>query len=245
MLYASINSVYTLVKAVANVNQRGFISPSNINAFSAQAQLEVFHETLHEYKMAMADRQRYLSSYKSAYNSIQSIEDDLKPLLRVSVTLSSILSSNEFATPNDFAYFLSLTARDVEASIVSPESISFSRRSFLSLPSEFNPTAYFTVDKVVVYPESIISNVKLSYYKTPKGVDVSTGLASESMPTYGYNVINGSEIYNPSSSIDFELPKHLENKIASKILSYVGISLSMNDIVQFAELQQQKETANG
>jgi hypothetical protein len=244
MLYASINAVYTLVKDVANVNQRGFISPSNLNAFAAQAQIDVFHSILHEYKLAISDRQRYLTNYKGAYNSIQSIEDDLRPLLRVEESLSYV-SGSSFSLPSAYAYILGLSYLGTEVTVVRPENIQFSRNSYLSAPTTRNPTAYFTRTTAVLSPSSITSGVKIAYYKMPQGTTPSTGEPTTLSPSFGYNEINGAAVYNPSTSVNFELPKQLENKLATRILSYAGISLRESEVAQFAEMQQQKEIANG
>ena len=244
MLYASINAVYTLVKDVANVNQRGFISPANLNAFAAQAQIDVFHAILHEYKLAISDRQRYLSNYKGAYNSIQSIEDDLRPLLRVEESLAYI-SGNSFYLPSAYAYILGLSYYGIEVTVVRPENIQFSRNSYLSAPSIKNPTAHFTSTMAILSPATITNGVKMSYYKMPQGTEPSTGTPTTQSPSFGYNEINGAAIYNPTTSVNFELPKQLENRLATKILSYAGISLRESEVAQFAEMQQQKEIANG
>jgi len=48
----NINSVYQKVLALANKEQRGYITPQEFNLFADKAQLEIFENYFHGVKMA-------------------------------------------------------------------------------------------------------------------------------------------------------------------------------------------------
>ena len=47
----NINSVYQKVLALANKEQRGYITPQEFNLFADKAQLEIFENYFHQIKM--------------------------------------------------------------------------------------------------------------------------------------------------------------------------------------------------
>ena len=243
MQLASINNVYTIVKNAANANQRGFVTPSQINAFALSVQQEVFQDIVGDYTLATANMQRYITQKQGEFNSIGELEDFLRPLMRFDEILT--YASGKFTTPSTYAHYSAITYKNIDVTIISPSEFSFARNSFLAPPSDDMPIGVFESNGVTILPSTINADVKMSYYKFPQGSNPTTGASVTSNPTWGYNTIGDSVLYNPATSINFELPKILESRLASRILSYVGINLRETELVQFAEVQQKKENLNG
>lgn len=240
MQYASVNSVYNIVKDAANANQRGFVTPSQFNTFCIPTQQQVFQDILSEYRIAMANIQRYLAMPKHLYNSLEAIQDDLLPLLRYDESLT--FSSNRFLLPDDYAYYIMFTYNDIEIEVVRPESMPYVSNSFLAPPSIVEPIGVLDRTNIKVLPSTINSGVRLTYYKVPKGVNAVSKEPSTSTPNWGYNAVGASVIYNPSKSVDFELPKQLEYRLASVILSYVGVNMRDSDLIGFGVQKNSEET---
>ena len=114
--------------------------------------------------------------------------------------ISKLLSSN-LTAPNT----------SYPAYVVGPEPIS----------SPVGPTANF----LQVYPQSITSDVLLTYVRYPK------------TPAWTYNTIgaDGDPVFNPSSASyqDFELPLSDAIDITIKICEYAGISIREQAVVNF------------
>jgi len=237
MAYASVNSVYEIVKRVANKDNRGFIRPADFNAYARQAQLDVFHEILGEYKFAQASRKRFLSFRDGNYNSIENIKDDLRPLVVYGKTLKFSFSNSAFVIPDDYAYYITLEFDGSGVEVIAPEDIRSYVNSFDGAPTESTAVASFVNTGIVVFPDTIDYDVKLTYYKNPQG-STTSGAASVLAPSWAYNTINGQPVYNSASTINFELPKHLESRLATRILSYVGIELREPELFQASEKQE-------
>lgn len=243
MAYASINSIYEAVKRIANKDNRGFIRPTDFNIYARQAQLEVFHEILSEYKLAQVSRKRFLSYRDGNYNSIENIKDDLSTLVVFEKQLPYNVIKETFSLPDDYAYYIAMEYEGAPVEIVAPEDVKTYVGSFDGAPTEDMPIATMTREGVKLYPDTIDYNVKLTFYKIPQGSD-SNGNASTQMPTWAYQTVSSQPLYNPSASINFELPKQLEGRLIGRILSYVGIELREPELYQYAENEgmQQKQS---
>lgn len=239
MKSASVNLVYSLVKDIANANNRGYGSPSQFNQFAINAQQQVFQELLASYEDQLVRRKRGASHSKGAYNSIEQIQDMLRPLLRYDVALS-LISGSSFSFPSDYAYHLSSQANGITAPPKAPEKANAGINSFLAAPKAEAPICVLQSDRVTFYPTSI-TDATMTYYKYPQGTNATTGAASTSNPTWAYNTVNSVAIYNAVNSIDFELPKSLEYRLADKILMMLGINMRDEEVVGYAQFQEQME----
>lgn len=242
MILASVNSVYSLVKDIANANQRGFITPSQFNEFAINAQQQVFQEILSSYDAELIKRKRGVSHSKGAFNSLEQIQDMLRPLLKYNVSLMNV-SANVFSLPSDYSYHISTQVEGVTASVTPPEKANVSINSFLAAPKITSPICVLQGSQVTLYPATIDSgdDVTMTYYKYPQGSVPATGLASTSNPSWSFTTVSNVAIYNPTNSIDFELPKALEYRLAEKILIMSGINMRDTEMVGYAQFQEQIE----
>lgn len=246
MQAASVNIVYTLVKDVCSAHNRGMFSPSEFNSYAHQAQLEVFSEILGQYDVELRKRQRNISNSGGAFDSTENIQDLLRPLLRYNVALTG--SGNTMNLPSDYAYVIpsGIQVGGVTAAIVSPDRASYAINSFLAPPSESSPICVIKGSEVVFYPATLTSgdDLSISYYKYPQGTSPITGAASTSNPTWAYNTVSNVAIYNATTSVNFELPKVLEHRLAMKILMYVGVEIREPEITQFVMAKEAKEQSD-
>ena len=219
-------------------DERGFGSPSDLNYFFQQAEQEEFQSILMEYSIIRNKQQRYNTFRKRNYNSLQSIQDDLAPLFIPRGNLTSSTANNIFDKPNDYAYYIDIEYNGINLPIVDVSKRGFYNNAFDAAPNLANPIAIFGDTTIEVLPSAITSDVKLSYYKVPQGVSASTGQRVSSQPTWAYNVVSGNSIYNASNSVDFELPKHLEYRLAARVLNMMGIEIRDVDLYQMAKAEE-------
>lgn len=69
-----------------------------------------------------------------------------------------------------------------------------------------------------------------------------TYLRMPATPVYGYIADNNTDtdVYNEATSTHFEYPEDCFNDIVRLCLSYIGMNLRANDIIQYAEMQKAK-----
>lgn len=246
---ASINQVYNTVKRIANKEQRGFIKPTEFNTFAPLAQREVFEELMSVYKSELGLQNRGLGFLKDQFGGLQAVRDNLRPLAKYGEILSSTSggSANEFDYPSDYAYYINIYHTDDIGVDRSADVIMPDQSQSLSASTVLGPTDEFPVSimgrTIEFLPDSISGDVYIDYYKTPQGVSVTTGNPVASDPIWAYSnpFASSVETYNPTNSIDFELPVTCTNFLVIKILSYVGINLREAELVAYAEQEQAQQ----
>ncbi|MDA8030997.1 MAG: hypothetical protein MPK62_07720, partial [Alphaproteobacteria bacterium] len=68
-IMVNVNSVYRTVQAIMNIEQRGYMAPSEFNRFAEQAQLEIFESYF--YDMAHFGVSRKGMVYENGYTNIK------------------------------------------------------------------------------------------------------------------------------------------------------------------------------
>lgn len=239
-MVASVNTVYQLVMRRAAKEENGFISPQDFNVLARNAQQKEFQRILSQYRMFLANKQRYLTYWKGNYDSLESIMDDLLPLRRNSVALSSSGGNNVFQYPDDYAYYIDIEHDGNNVTLVDAADKAFYVNSFDSAPTSSKPVGIRDYNSITILPDSITADVALSYYKIPQGTTTS-GTPSTSQPNWAYTTVASKSVYDATNSIDFELPKHLEFRLATLILEDVGIEIRESDLFQMVQTEDAKE----
>lgn len=240
MAVASVNNVYQLVMRRAAKEEEGFISPSDFNAYARNEQQKVFQETLAQYRLYKANKQRYLTYWKENYKSLEAIQDDLITLRRNGVALSSSGGNNVFQFPSDYAYYIDIEYNSEPVTLIDYADKNYYVGSYDSAATEAHPVAYKDYNSITFLPSTITSDTKISYYKIPQGVNAS-GTPVSNQPTWAYSTVASKSIYDATNSIDFELPAHLEYRLATGILMSAGIELRDGELYQMAQAEEQKE----
>lgn len=91
-----------------------------------------------------------------------------------------------------------------------------------------NPICRIDNASIIVRPTSLTS-VDVHFIKTP------------TVPVYAYTVSSDDYLYDDASSIDFEWNPILHDEIMNRVLENLGISQRENQVIQYSNLQQQKE----
>ena len=64
--------------------------------------------------------------------------------------------------------------------------------------------------------------VYIDYFHKPK------------QPTWAYTIVNNQQVYNPTTSVDFEWDEFSLNQVAAVYLQFIGINLKDSDVSNFA-----------
>jgi len=125
--------------------------------------------------------------------------------------------------------------------------------STLSRPTKDFPACYITGLTLELYPHDLVLNkdvasagtadeigVDLVYYKNPSSL-TTAGALDASMPKIGITLTNNKEVYNPSTSRDFELPDHYVMDLVIEMAKLIGVNLKDKEVYQHGAQEDVKE----
>lgn len=243
-----INTVRNTVMAVLNKDNNGYVTPEEFNLFAKQAQLEIFEEYFYNYKNALNLQNKRLSN--SGYADIpKQLQEVIDLFTRKETGLTYVGGSTSFTLPTDW-YTLNTvfynTTTEVER--VNQNKITQLVSSHLTAPNTTYPAYYLTGasestptptspgNSIIVYPDTITTNIDVLYVRYP------------SDPKWTYTTVSGSPVFNQSAADyqDFELPLADQVELTLKILQYAGINIRELNVAELAAreeaLNNQQET---
>lgn len=218
----SIDTVYSLVKFVANKEQRGEISPDQYNNLAKIAQNEVIAELIGPLEF---DQNRVP---KYGYRMNRRISETLRPLVYGPVTIP-ISQSGNFDYPYGFIWPDAIHKTDfTPIREIWPDQYPHIKHSQIIGPTVDYPILIWRNPYGFIDPYNI-GNFSMSYVKRPPD------------PYWAYDEVNDEPVYNPSLSVQFALQDVFSTtRIAMKILGYLGINLDAAQVTQYAELKNQQ-----
>lgn len=218
-----INDVRKTVMYILNKDNNGYVTPDEFNLFAKQAQLEIFEQLFYDYTNWINKRNAGLS--RDGYSNIPKQITDAIDHFNTTTTLTYDSVNKYFPMPTDSYVMGTLLYNSKQVELVPQHKLELLLESNLTAPSLSYPAYYQTGDNVVVYPDTIIANVKARYIRYPKD------------PQWTYlTVTGGAPIFNPAAAgyQDFELPLSMFNDLTAKILSYCGVNIREFEVAQFA-----------
>ena len=136
------------------------------------------------------------------------------------------------ATPEDFYRLGTVIYKDsIEAQLVQRNELLYINTTPLVAPTTTYPIYLYENHKLYVYPQTITSDVTVSYLRKPLDV------------IWNFTIPSGQNYYqyNPTNSVDFELSKTEQTNIILKILLYSGVVIRDPQIINVAAQQVQQE----
>lgn len=240
-----INDVRDSVMSLLNKDNRGYITPTEFNAYARQAQLDIFQKYMYEYSNAIIKQNaRY---HGEGYSNIAKRVSETLDRLSEYQTMTYNLVSGTLAMPSDCYYIEKIIYNNsVEVDRVDHSKILNLINSNLTAPTASYPAYILTSDSsvgstpgsITVYPNSLMNqiappstatNIQIRYVRYPKD------------PVWTYNTISGGEpIFDPSnlSYQDFEIPYEEFANLVVKILQYAGLSIRESEVVQDAKAEE-------
>jgi len=136
------------------------------------------------------------------------------------------------ATPEDFYRLGTVIYKDsIEAQLVQRNELLYINTTPLVAPTTTYPIYLYENHKLYVYPQTITSDVTVSYLRKPLDV------------IWNFTIPSGQNYYqyNPTNSVDFELSKTEQTNVILKILLYSGVVIRDPQIINVAAQQVQQE----
>ena len=228
----SVDTVYQKVLALANKEQRGYITPQEFNLFAKQAQQEIFDNYFHDLKTA----QLKPKNSTDTSDEINLLNEKIS-IHRNVATASDSTNTAEYSVPAG-AYivskvtFTNSSGQDVLITELDSNEFNYASLNPLTAPQLSRPI-YIRINggDIEVKPNSFTEDVKIHYIERP------------SDPVWNYVVVNGKALHNSNGSENFDLHDSEENNLVMRILVLAGISIKSQELTS-AAFQDTMNTEN-
>lgn len=222
-----LDTIYKTLLTILNKENQGYISPEEFNLLANNTQQEIFRSYFEDENLDKNKQNRGLTNrgYSNLpFNQRQRITPfaatvDL-PVTTGSVTLPTDLY---FVEDNGITSSTGIILDEVERS-----SIARLIRTEV-VPTELYPVYESYGNTLKIYPTTI-SNINIRYIRKPLA------------PKWTYFIVANKELYDPSNASfqDFELHESEFSNIVLRMLTFFGINLREEAIVQVAEALSNK-----
>jgi len=226
----NVDTVYKTVLLILNQQQRGYITPDELNKVATQVQLNIFEK----YEDDLSQQYRAIQNDTEYANRVKNIEENLQFFQRTGAT--AYVGPHFTLTPTDIYRLGSVFYRGTQLTEYSQRNqITQLLLSPLTQPTTSFPVYLYENNLLYVYPTTIITgtDITISYLKKP--ADVIWAYTTGTL---------GQFIYNAGSSTDFELNVSEQTNVITRILAYAGIIINDPSIIQIAAGEVQKEEQN-
>ena len=242
----SIDTVYQRVLAMANKEQRGYITPQEFNLLANQAQMQIFES----YFYTKNRREKIDADRKKGNDSDSTTETDITELM--TKNLKPFLTTEQLVIqPGNTGFIFPTTINNNEvfqtgriylnaraARYVHPTEAArmiSSARHIAAGTDPFWTESHFDTTDILVY------NPSVSQSSTTATCDVEC-IVRPSPFAWAYVVMNEKALYNSYLSVDFLLHISEEDTLVNKILELAGIIMNKTGLIQVAANKDQSET---
>ena len=215
-----IDTVYQRVLALANKEQRGYITPQEFNLLANQAQMEIFEEYF--YDQNQADRNLKNST---EFSNVDEMLDEKISYFKTQKTIAA--PGGIGILPTDL-YRLGMVQNVnglLEIEQMTEEELIYNNNSPLAKPNSLYP-AYVRInnDKIQLYPGTV-SKCLVNYVHRPMDCK------------WDYVVVNEKALYNATTSVDFDIHRAEESQLVYRILALAGITIAKPGLATYADGQ--------
>ena len=218
----SIDTVYQRVLALANKEQRGYITPQEFNLFANHAQMEIFEQYFYDLnQFARIPGNDYVYA---------DVDDMLEEKLQIFQQTQYITST----LPNVAYRVYRIELNGINCEILKTKDFkSALQNGPLTMPTTSRPIANIRNNTLEVSSGSgVIDTADVFYFKKPNKVQ------------WGYVVVNKKALYDPTYTINFELHQSEETELVYKILKLAGLSMKRDDIAKGGQGLESMQTQN-
>ena len=216
----NIDNIYQKVLAIANKEQRGYITPQEFNLFADQAQMDIFEQYFYDINQfnrvpgndtEYADMLTLLEEKIAIFKNIKLL-DYVEPYYKKPLQLYRVGTLE-----TGFGQIEQITHKEYLNIKLSPlAKPTLKRAVYIDTPQGFR-----------VYP-TFTNNVQCHYIRKPRKVN------------WGYVVVDEHALYDATTSVDFQLHPSEENNLIVKILALAGISIKDPSVYQIATAEDNK-----
>ena len=240
----SVDTIYQRVLALANKEQRGYITPQEYNLLANHAQMAIFEsyfydknqrdriEDARSIEVDETDISELISRKLAPFTSIEDVADASGGMILPAETASgshdvyqigTVFLGSSYEPCTKVSYFdarrFARSKRHLGGSAITP----------IYCDSRFNGT---DIEVFSGTATAQTSGVKVECFRVPATV------------AWGYVVVNGKALYNSATSVDFELHRSEEDTLTNKILELAGIVMNKPGLTQVVTNYSAAETTS-
>jgi len=205
-----VDTVYQRVLALANKEQRGYITPLEFNLLANQAQMQIFEQYFYD-----LDQAKRMDSEES---SLSDMEELVKNKLAVFISIQDIVGG-----------LFPINYRIGKIFIDGQEAQKIKQIEYTNmLASQFHSLG---LENLSVYVDSTLPGQDIIAYGGVASCEVITGPGKVE---WGYDVIQEKALYHAGRSTNFELHPSDETELVYKILTLAGIVINKVGLVSTA-----------
>ena len=226
----NIDTVYQRVLAMANKEQRGYITPQEFNLHANQAQMNIFEQYFYDTHQFQATQKGNSSEYS---DMIDLLSEKITPFEKYKIAIS--MSGNTGTLATDLyrlgtVFYAVGGTTDVEVERVEKNDFTYIENSPIATPTTKRPIyVRHSATTIKTFPSSTItSNVTHNYVAKPTKCE------------WAYVVVNEKALYNANETVDFELHASEEESLVINILELSGITINKPGLVQVAANMEAK-----
>ena len=216
----NIDTVYQKVLAIANKEQRGYITPQEFNLFSDQVQMDIFEQYFYDINQF----NRVPGNDTEYADMLTLLEEKIAIFKNIKLLF---YKSPYYQKPRELYRLGTLETGYGEIEQVTHKEYLAMKLSPLAKPTLKRAVFIDTPQGYRVYP-TFTNNVQCHYIRKPKTAK------------WGYNVIGGNALWDPSKSENFQLHPSEENNLIIKILALAGIAIKDINLYQIASQEDVK-----
>ena len=257
----SIDTVYQRVLALANKEQRGYITPQEFNLHANQAQLDIFEQYFYDLA-AMVNMSKRGDAQESpgANNPLEPDFGDPVNIIREKISIYQGTDVSLTYNAANGAFFMPALSNTIYRtgrmyySGTGGSRIPLKRIEYYALPqikelydARTNSRWHSNDPAEYYYTEN--TDGSFSLYKEDTGqTPLTSGLKIEVVADppapvqWGYVVVNEKALYDANNSTDFNLHKSEETNLVIKILELAGITINKPGLVQIASNEESQNT---
>lgn len=228
----NIDEVYKFMSFISNKSQSGNLTPKDFNSILPRAFSEWVMKRYHNVKAQLPNGEALIS-----WQQNQKISDDLKFLL---TKLGSVVVSPDGTVdlPADYLHLSSLRYRytylDNGTLKVLEDDVDVVRDSEIGgMLGSYIFKKHIDAKKKVI---AAIYSTYIQFYPNDIQTAIVTYLRKPIDPVWAFTVVNGRPVYDPANSVDLEAPDEAANEIMMMALSYLGINLREQELIQYSEM---------
>jgi len=225
----SIDTVYQRVLALANKEQRGYITPQEYNLLANQAQLLIFDEYFYE-----IDKRLDEHGNSTEYSDMLDLTaEKLSPFQNTNVNMSAVSGATMTLPTSPTVHrlgtvFYNDSTRSVKVERIDANQAELMGQTALYAPTQLRPVYVRRKDTTLQFfpatasPAYATSTVNCNFIAKPAQV------------VWGYTVVNTQALYDATLSTNFALHASEETDLVYKVLELAGVVLNKPGLVQIA-----------
>jgi len=229
----NVDTVYQTVQALANKEQRGYLTPQEFNLFAIQAQNDIFEQYFYD-----------LDAVRNASPAKRELADSVSHILfKLKNTVGVTINSNT-AVPGGTSLsgigvtgkiFVTVAGRKrTVIEIYSPDEL------YDMIDSKWHSEA---LDDVFYFEDGFQQiQVWTGSGQITTGVTCESITGSPGLVYWSYVIINEKPVWNQSSSKHFDLHESEQTDLVGKILKLAGISTEDQELYQAGQAEEALNT---